>query len=145
MPIIKAELTDKDFGFTITDETNNQMKIDIPESQGGNSKGLRPMHTILAALCGCSGVDVVSILKKQRQTYDTFSIEVDGQREVDKVPSLWKEINLKYIFTGEVSLLKAYHAVDLSINKYCSVAETLRKSGAKITFVVSVNGVVYTS
>lgn len=81
MPILTAERTNPDFEMTITDSTGNSMVIDIPVDQGGNGNGMRPMQTVLAALCGCSAVDVVSILKKQKQTLTGFKITVDGERE----------------------------------------------------------------
>jgi putative redox protein len=140
MSLMNAELTNPDYGFTVIDEKNHSMFIDIPVEQGGNGGGLRPMQTVLAALCGCSGVDVVSILKKQRQTYSSFKIFVDGEREHGKEPSLWQNVRVKFEFQGNVEPAKAYRASELSINKYCSVAETLRRAGATITFRVYVNG-----
>lgn len=140
MALIHAELTHPDFGFTITDATGNQMNIDIPAPQGGHGKGMRPMQTVLAALCGCSGVDVVSILKKQKQDYTSMKIFVDGEREKGKEPSLWETIHIRFEFEGTVDAAKAYRAAGLSIIKYCSVAETVRRAGAKISFTVAVNG-----
>lgn len=65
MALLQAERTHGDFGMTITDVKGNKMMIDIPEDQGGTAKGLRPMQTVLAALTGCSSVDIVSILKNK--------------------------------------------------------------------------------
>lgn len=127
------------YGFTVTDSQNHSLFIDIPAEQGGKGEGLRPMQTVLAALCGCSGVDVVSILKKQRQAYTSLKIFVDGEREEGKEPSLWQTVQVKFELTGEVEPAKAYRAAELSITKYCSVAETLRRAGATITFTVLVN------
>jgi putative redox protein len=98
------------------------------------------MQTILAALCGCSGVDIVSILKKQRQDLRGLEILVDGEREKGKEPSLWETLHVTFLISGEVEPGKAWRAADLSINKYCSVAETLRRAGARITWSVRVNG-----
>ncbi|MFM9909612.1 MAG: OsmC family protein [Chitinophagaceae bacterium] len=140
MPLIYSERTTGDFGMTITDQKGNSMQIDIPVDQGGMGNGLRPMQTMLAALCGCSSADVVSILKKQRQDLKTLKISVDGEREEGKEPSLWKTVRVVFEMTGELDPSKAIRAAELSINKYCSVAETLRKAGAMITFSVSVNG-----
>lgn len=140
MALMNAELTHRDYGFTVTDANNHSTFIDIPVEQGGNGAGLRPMQTVLAALCGCSGVDIVSILKKQRQTYTSLKIFVDGEREQGKEPSLWKTVQVRFEFTGEVEPGKAFRAAELSITKYCSVAETLRRAGATITFDVVVNG-----
>jgi len=140
MSLMNAELTNPDYGFTVIDEKNHSIFIDIPVEQGGNGGGLRPMQTVLAALCGCSGVDVVSILKKQKQTYSSFKIFVDGEREKHKQPSLWENVRIRFEFTGNVEPAKAYRASELSVTKYCSVAETLRRAGATITYQVFVNG-----
>jgi putative redox protein len=88
-------------------------------------------------------VDVVKILQKQRQQITSLKIEVDGEREEGKEPSLWKEVRLRFILDGNVDPAKAFRAAELSMNKYCSVAETLRRAGASIQFVVEVNGSVY--
>jgi len=140
MALITAERTAGDYGFTITDSASHQFQIDIPVTQGGDGNGLRPMQTVLGALCGCSAVDVVSILKKQRQELKDFKISVDGEREEGKEPSLWKRVEMKFELSGDIDLSKAYRAVELSIDKYCSVAETLRRAGASIEWSVTVNG-----
>jgi len=140
MALLDATRTHGDFGLTIKDATGNSMQIDIPVDQGGEGKGLRPMQTVLAALCGCSRVDIVSILKKQKQDVTGFTISVDGNREAGKEPSLWQNISLVFSLTGNIDEAKAYRAAELSVNKYCSVAETLRRAGAAITWKVIVNG-----
>jgi len=140
MALIKARLDEKEYGLDVTDADGHTMRIDIPVEQGGNGTGFRPMQMLLSALCGCSAVDVISILKKQRQVLEGLTIEVDGHREEGKEPSLWKNIQLIFTITGEVDPSKAYKAVDLSMEKYCSVAETLRAAGAAIDFSVIVNG-----
>ncbi len=145
MALITATNTHGDYGLTLTDATGNTMMIDIPVDQGGTSKGMRPMQTVLAALIGCSSVDVVSILKKQRQEFTSFKMEADGNREEGKEPSLWQNIQLTFLLEGTLDAGKAFRAAELSINKYCSVAETLRKAGAIITFTVIINGEQYKS
>ena len=143
MPLLNAEITSPDYGMTITDLTGNSMVIDIPVNEGGNGQGMRPMQTLLAAFCGCSAVDIVSILKKQKQTFTGFKIAVDGEREHGKEPSVWETIDLVFEFLGDVEPGKAYRAVQLSIDKYCSVSETLRRAGATINFKVKVNDVFF--
>lgn len=140
MPLITATRTHGDFGLSLTDATGNTMQIDIPAEEGGTGKGMRPMQSLLAALIGCSSVDVVSILKKQRQEIRSLRMEVDGERLPEKDFKLWRTVALTVILEGDIDPLKAYRAADLSINKYCSVAETLRRAGAIITFSVVVNG-----
>jgi len=140
MALLTAALTDGDYGIDITDSDGHTLRMDIPVSQGGNASGFRPMQSLLAALCGCSSVDVVSILKKQKQQLEGLEIEVDGEREEGKEPSLWKQVDVRFFIKGKVEHAKAYRAVDLSMEKYCSVAETLRLAGAEIRFQVFVNG-----
>ncbi len=143
MALITAINTHGDYGLTLTDATGNNMMIDIPIADGGTAKGMRPMQTVLAALIGCSNVDVVSILKKQKQQINSMKIEVDGNRESGKEPSLWENIQLGFFLEGEIDPGKAYRAVELSVTKYCSVAATLQKAGANISFQVTVNGQTY--
>lgn len=140
MPILTAERIALDYEMKITDATGNTMQIDIPIEQGGNGNGMRPMQTVLAALCGCSTVDVISILKKQKQEVATIKILVDAEREKDKVLALWEKVDLTFELTGNIEEGKAFRAVQLSMEKYCSVAETLRKAGATIYYKVLLNG-----
>lgn len=140
MALIHAALTDPDYGFDIADEGGHTLRMDIPVDQGGGGTGFRPMQTLLAALCGCSGVDIVSILQKQRQPLTGLEIEVDGARASGGDVALWETIDMHFHITGEVAPDKARRAIQLSIDKYCSVAETLRRAGAKISWQLTVNG-----
>jgi len=140
MALIEAILADDKFGMDIHDADGHVMRMDIPVEQGGSGSGFRPMQSMLAALCGCSSVDIISILKKQRQELTGLKIEADGSREEGKEPSLWKEIQIDFKLEGEVEASKAKRAVDLSLEKYCSVAETLRRAGATITYSIYLNG-----
>ncbi len=144
MALLQAELTNPDYGLTITDAKGHRMKIDIPADQGGHGDGFRPMQTMLSALCGCSAVDVVSILKKQRQPLEGLLIKVDGERQHGVEPSLWEKVHLLFELKGDIDPGKASRAVELSISKYCSVAETLRRAGASITWEVMVNETIVT-
>lgn len=140
MALIEATLADNKFGMDIRDADGHVMRMDIPVEQGGSGSGFRPMQSMLAALCGCSSVDVISILEKQRQGLTGLKIEADGSREEGKEPSLWKKIQIDFKLEGEVETSKAKRAVDLSLEKYCSVAETLRKAGATINYNIYLNG-----
>ena len=140
MALISAKLADGAYGMDITDSQGHVMRMDIPTEQGGSGSGFRPMQTLLAAVCGCSSVDIISILKKQRQQLDDLEIDIDGQREEGVEPSLWKAIQIEFRLSGNIDPAKAYRSVDLSLKKYCSVAETLRVAGAEIAFRVILNG-----
>ena len=136
--LIELKRVDEDYAFEAKDALGHAIRIDSNASSGGHDTGFRPMQLLLAGLGGCSGIDIVSILKKQKQRIDSFSIEIDGERDAGHEPSLWSSARIRYILTGEVDISKAQRAVDLSMTKYCSVAETLRKSGTQLHWEVVV-------
>jgi putative redox protein len=96
------------------------------------------MQLLLMGLGGCSGIDIVSILKKQRQQVESFSIRIEGEREAGTDPSLWKEVNVLFELSGNIDPEKAQKACALSMDKYCSVAQTLRRSGTTLRWNVVV-------
>ena len=139
MPTIQLSRVHGDFGFEATDENGHTIKMDSSPESGGLNYGVRPMQTLLMALAGCSAIDVISILKKQRQDVVDYKMTVSGEREKGKEPSLWQSVNVAFHLYGDIDPDKASRAVDLSINKYCSVAATLMGSGAKIKTQVFVH------
>ena len=114
-------------------EDGAAIQIDGAPSVGGENKGFRPMQLLLAGLGACSTIDIISILKKQRQVLDDIRIVVDGEREPNVEPSLFQDIHVHFILTGNLDEDKVQKAVDLSMQKYCSVAKTLEKT-ATITY-----------
>ena len=127
-----------DFGFEATDASGHTVRVDTSPDGGGSDFGIRPMQILLMGLGGGSGIDVVSILKKQRQTIEDFSMKIEGEREPGAIPSLWKDVNIVFELKGNIDPEKARKACELSVEKYCSVAETLRKSGTSINWIVRV-------
>jgi len=103
--------------------------IDGPADMGGENAGLRPMETLLSALAGCSSMDVILIMKKQRQQLERLEVEVDGER-ADTVPAVFTKIHLRFKGYGAIDLEKFQKAVDLSIEKYCSVSKMLQPAVA---------------
>jgi putative redox protein len=140
--MIKIELERKegDYGFEAKDAFGHSIHIDTSPEGGGSNFGARPMQLLLMGLGGCSGIDIVSILKKQRQKITGFSMKIEGEREAGKEPSLWKTVKIVFELTGEIDPGKAARACELSMNKYCSVAETLRRAGGDLKWEVKVNG-----
>lgn len=138
MNIIEIERKTGDFGFQAKDENGNILQTDTSIENGGSNYGFRPMQLMLAGLGSCSSVDMVSILKKQRQTVEHFKIKIAGEREQNKIPSLWKSVEIYFELHGNIDEEKAKKAAALSIDKHCSVAETLRRSGTEITWRVNV-------
>lgn len=104
-------------------QQGNEVHIDGDESSGGENAGFRPMQLLLAAVAGCSSVDVVSILEKQKQQLRDMRISVSGVRR-DSTPAPFETIHLHYELVGEIDEQKAARAVDLAVDKYCSVAAT---------------------
>jgi len=104
----------------------------------GNDKGVSPMQSLLMAMGACSAIDIVMILQKQKQEITDFRISIDGEREEGKEPSLWKKIHAHFKLKGTIEVSKAQRAVELSMDKYCSVAATLKAAGAQITYEVTV-------
>ena len=118
-------------------EGGNSIQIDGAPDVGGENKGMRPMQLLLAAMGSCGAIDVVQILKKQKQNLKDIKITVTGEREQGAVPSLYTEVHAHFRLYGEVDENKARKAVSLAVDKYCSVAKTLEKT-AKVTHSVEV-------
>ncbi len=138
MITIQINRLEGDFGFEAKDTNGHTLRLDTSDETGGVNFGVRPMQSLLMGLGGCSGIDIVSILKKQRLTIEAFSMKITGEREKEKEPSLWESVHIDFELKGNIDKDKAERACALSINKYCSVAETLRRSGTKITWSVNV-------
>ena len=139
--MVKIELkrVEGDFGFEATDANGHVVRLDSNPESGGVNFGVRPMQVLLMGLGGCSGIDIVSILKKQRQTVEGFEMRIEGQRQQGVEPSLWENVKIVFELKGDVDMDKAMRACQLSMDKYCSVAETLRKAGCSLTWDVVVN------
>lgn len=111
------------------DIMGHRIIMDAEESVGGHDGGTRPKPLILAALAGCSGMDVVSILKKMREPLSWFNMRVDGEVAAEH-PKLYTSIELVYEFKKSDGLdpEKVEKAVGLSQEKYCGVSALLKKA-----------------
>ena len=118
--------------------TNNYSTYILTSIHNGNNTFKENRPRLLSALGGCSGVDVVMILNKQKETIEQFEMEISGERAVGKEPALWETVNVIFKLKGTMSKEKAEKACALSIDKYCSVAATLRAAGAVITWSVEI-------
>ncbi|GAB3426286.1 OsmC family protein [Niabella aquatica] len=132
MSTVKLKRVNGDYGFDTINENGTVVKTDTNTQMGGQEYGARPMQLLLNALAACSSIDVISILKKQRQDIKDYEVTVNGEREPGVEPSLWKDIEMIFEITGNVDEDKAKRAIEISLNKYCSVAITLVKAGANI-------------
>ena len=139
MPKIELSRVSGEYGFEASDENGHVIKMDSSPESGGQNYGARPMQVLLMGLGGCSAIDVLAILKKQRQEVKGYKMVINGEREKGKEPSLWQDIAIEFHLYGDIDTDKASKAVELSIGKYCSVSATLEKAGATITWKVFIH------
>ncbi|QDP84873.1 OsmC family protein [Chryseobacterium sp. SNU WT5] len=127
-----------DYLFECTNSLGNKILLNNT-SQSESKEGVSPMETILMAVAGCSGIDMVSILKKQRQEITGFKAEVEGERiQVDEAKP-FKTIIVKFFVEGNIDRTKAERAAALSFEKYCSVSKTMEPN-VTVNYEVFVNG-----
>jgi len=123
---------DDAFHLEAINENGSKIETDGAPEIGGHNKGMRPMQLMLAAAGSCSTIDIISILKKQKQNLEDIQIVVTAEREKDKVPSLFTGIHLHYKLYGDITPAKAERAISLSVEKYCSVLKIMEQT-ANIT------------
>ncbi len=99
-----------------------KLVMDAPPEAGGQNKGPRPKPLMIASLAGCTGMDVISILKKMRVEVDDFRIHIEGDL-TEEPPKHYTKMHIVYEFTGkDLPMDKLQKAVDLSKEKYCGVS-----------------------
>ena len=132
---------DQDFHFEAKGSSPIPVHIDAAEGIGGHNAGARPMELLLMGLGGCTAIDVILILKKQRQIVEDFQIRVSGDREkiegTEKTP--FRQINIQFELKGQIDGSKALKAIQMSMDKYCSATAQLEPS-ATITHSLLLNG-----
>ena len=119
--------------FEAESGTGHSITMDGPEEVGGQNQGARPMELLLLGTGGCALFDVVSMLKKSRQSFKAARVELQAQR-VDAIPAVFESINLHFVIAGEgVRESQVARAVQLSAEKYCSASIMLTTGGVKVT------------
>jgi putative redox protein len=123
---MRIELTaTPDFRFKAKAGNGYAFDIGASKSIGGDESGFRPMELVLAAVASCSGIDAINILKKSRVEFTGMDIAVEGARK-DGIPSPFTDIKVIFRVHGpNVDRAKAEKAVNLSLEKYCSVSASL--------------------
>lgn len=121
---VKVEL-EENLKFNAQGETAHNMPMDASESSGGDDSAASPMEMLLAGLGGCTGIDVVMILRKMKAEIEDFNIDIEAER-AEEHPKRYKKIHLKYYIKGKnLEDKKVQKAIDLSENKYCSASASL--------------------
>lgn len=113
------------FHFQLKNERGHIVDVDSRAEYGGSDLGASPMELVLMGVAGCSSIDMISILKKQRQEITSFKAEVEGERVQVGEAKPFKNINLVFFIEGPIDPEKALRAAKLSFEKYCSVSKTL--------------------
>jgi len=108
--------------------SNHLVPMDSGPEFGGDSSATKPMELLLLGLGGCTGMDVVPILKKMRQDVTAVELNIAAERS-EEHPKPYTKIDIEYVVTGRnLDEEKVKHAVELSQEKYCSVSAMLRKA-----------------
>ncbi|WP_109299696.1 OsmC family protein [Aquimarina sp. AU474] len=135
---IQLKRIDNDYHFELKNERGHVTHIDSTPAVGGHDLAPSPMEYVLMGVAGCSAIDVISILKKQRQEITDYRAEVDGARVEMDGAKPFKEIDVTVYLEGDIVPEKAKRAAQLSFEKYCSVSKTLEPT-ATINYKVVLN------
>ena len=136
---VELERINNDYLFEVTNSNGHRVLLDNKSKTEGSVKGISPMELLLMGLAGCSSIDVVAILNKQKINPTSIKMEVLGKRPENAVPALFNAITVKVLLEGDFSADKAKRAVALSFDKYCSVSKTLEHTAA-IEYEIYLNG-----
>jgi len=139
MKITLDRVNDK-YHFELKNERGHIVNVDNRAEFGGDDLGASPMELLLMGVAGCSAIDMISILKKQRQEIISFKAEVEGHRVQIEDAKPFKEITVVFLLEGPIGEEKAARAAQLSFEKYCSVSKTLEPT-ATILYKVVLNGI----
>lgn len=134
---LKMKRVNNAFHFQTENESGQILNMDASPEIGGENAGLRPMQVLASSLAGCSAIDILNILYKQKQAVEDFTVNIEAKR-ADTIPAIFTNIHLKINIKGKVDLQKAERAAQLSFEKYCSVSKML-EGNCEITYEVSVN------
>jgi putative redox protein len=105
-----------------------KIMVDAKAEVGGSNQGPRPKSLMMVALAGCTGMDVISILKKMRVEINNFSVKIEGDI-TDEHPKHFSKMHIIYEFEGDnLPMDKLEKAIDLSQERYCGVSASYRKA-----------------
>ncbi|GIK58192.1 MAG: OsmC family protein [Chloroflexi bacterium] len=126
---MEAKVTwNKGLQFTATTPDGVSLEIESSALPGEQKKGMSPMQLLAVATIGCTAMDVISILEKMRQDVTGFEVNFNGERAADH-PKVFTDIEVEYVVYGrDLAPDKVEKAVNLSIERYCSVHAMLAKA-----------------
>src|SRR6266700_2258773 len=113
--------------FEVEAGSGHHVTLDAAEHGGGHNEGFRPMELLLIGLAGCTGMDVISILRKKREPVTSYGVRVTGVRAEDH-PMVFVEITVEHIITGHhIQEAAVERAIQLSQERYCGAGAMLGK------------------
>ena len=118
----------KKFNFEAENPAGQIVEIDARPEIGGEGKGFRPMEMLLVGLGGCSGIDIVNVLQKQKEPLDDVKINIKASRRDEEMPPIFDVINIHFDLFGALNQQKVERALALTFEKYCSVSNILGRS-----------------
>ena len=136
---MKVKLERKNDNYLFEAKGASGVPVFIDNKTDEPSKGASPMELLLMGVGGCNAIDIVMILKKQRQEITSYKIEVEGHRKEVREAKPFEAIHVTIYLEGKIDEAKAIRAAQLSFKKYCSVSITLEAS-VKITYSIVLNG-----
>lgn len=106
--------------FVAVDSAGHSFVMDAKPEHHGEGSGMRPLEVVLAGLAGCTGIDVIGILEKQRQPVEGLEVIVRAEQREEQ-PRIYVRIEVEYVVKGAVAPKQLERAISLSEEKYCSV------------------------
>ncbi|HEB84821.1 MAG TPA: OsmC family peroxiredoxin [Bacteroidetes bacterium] len=125
--------------FVAETKSGHEVIMDAAPNVGGEDSAARPAEMPLVGLAGCTGMDVVSILRKMRQNFTRFEVEIDGLERAEEHPKVWLELRVIFHVEGDLNPERLTRAIDLSRSRYCSVSAGMR-GVTKIHYRYVLNG-----
>ena len=126
------------FNFEAQNSGGQVVELDANPAIGGEGKGFRPMEMLLVGLGGCSGIDVVNVLTKQKEPLKDIKIKINATRKDEETPSIFNVIDIHFDLTGNLNPQKVERALALTFDKYCSVSNILGRS-ATLNFTYKIH------
>ncbi len=118
--------------FEAVSGSGHSVTLDAAEAVGGGNRGFRPMEMLLVGLGGCTGMDVISLLRKMRQEVTSYQVRVEGT-QAQEHPRVYTDITVEHVVRGRgLSAEMVRKAVDLSATRYCPASAMLSKA-ARVT------------
>jgi putative redox protein len=125
------------FNFEAQNTAGQIVELDAKPEIGGEGKGFRPMEMLLVGLGGCSGIDVVNVLNKQKEPLKDIKININASRRDAEMPPIFDVITVHFDLYGGLNPQKVERALALTFEKYCSVSNILGRSATlKYTYTI---------